>query len=50
MVLLLLLLIILGLELISNRKYQKEIESCYRVLLKQQQQINELESKLKKDG
>jgi hypothetical protein len=46
MILFILMLMILGLELITIRNYKKDLESCYRVLLKQQKEINELESKL----
>jgi len=48
MIILILISIILALEVISNRKYQKDLEACYKVLLQQQYQINDLESKLKK--
>ena len=46
MILFVLMICILALELISIRNYKKDLESCYRVLLQQQKQINELESKL----
>ena len=48
MFLVFLLCLILLLEVKSNNKYQRDINECYRVLIKQQQQINELEEKLKK--
>jgi hypothetical protein len=47
-ILLFLILCILVLEVISIRNYKKDLELCYSVLIQQQQQINELESKLKK--
>jgi hypothetical protein len=47
MFLVLLLLIILALEVKSNNKYSKEIQSCYRLLIHQEQRIKELEAKLK---
>ena len=46
MILVFFLCLILLLEVKSNNKYQKDINECYRVLIKQQQQINALEDKL----
>jgi hypothetical protein len=48
MIIAILLAILLLLEYNTSRKYKSELEDCYRLLIKQQQHINNIENELRK--